>query len=62
VGGFVGPGGAAAALARALRELLSDGDRRAELGRRARRRVEERFGLEPVGAALRSFLLQRDAM
>jgi glycosyltransferase involved in cell wall biosynthesis len=60
--GIVVPTGDAEALARALRELLSDGDRRAELGRRARRRVEERFGLEPVGAALRSFLLQRDAM
>jgi glycosyltransferase involved in cell wall biosynthesis len=48
------------ALARALGELLDDDDRRAALGRRARKRVEERFALEPVGRALRSFLVDRD--
>ena len=35
---------------RPLGELLDDADRRADLGRRARTRVEERFALEPVGA------------
>jgi len=48
------------ALARALGELLDDDDRRADLGRRARKRVEERFALEPVGRALRSFLVDRN--
>ena len=47
-------------LALALGELLDDHDRRTELGRRARARVEEQFALEPVGAALRAFLVDRD--
>lgn len=55
--GLVVPRGDAEALAAALRRLLEDGDLRAGLGRRARARVEERFALEPVGAALRAFLL-----
>jgi starch synthase len=46
-------------LARALGELLDDAGRRADLGRRARERVEEHFALEPVGAALRAFLVDR---
>ena len=49
------------ALARALVELLDDTGRRAELGRAARIRVERSFALEPVGTALRSFLVDRDA-
>jgi len=49
------------ALARALGELLDDTGRRAELGRAARIRVERSFALEPVGTALRSFLVDRDA-
>ena len=59
--GIVVPTGDAGALGAALRDLLADGDRRAELGRRARRRVAERFALGPVGAALRSFLVDRNA-
>ena len=59
--GIVVPREDADALARALGELLDDAPRRAELARRARRRVEERFGLEPVGAALRAFLVDRAA-
>ena len=35
----------------AIGALLADAERRAELGRRARARVEERFSLEAVGAA-----------
>jgi len=57
--GTVVPRGDVDALALALRDLLADGERRAELGQRARRRAEEHFALEPVGAALRSFLLSR---
>jgi starch synthase len=49
------------ALARALGELLDDTGRRAELGRAARIRVERSFALEPVGTALRAFLVDRDA-
>jgi glycosyltransferase involved in cell wall biosynthesis len=59
--GVVVPRGDADALARALGELLDDETRRADLGRRARRRVEELFALEPVGAALRAFLVDRNA-
>jgi glycosyltransferase involved in cell wall biosynthesis len=58
--GLVVAHGDADALARALGELLDDDDRRADLGRRARKRVEERFALEPVGRALRSFLVDRN--
>jgi starch synthase len=57
--GVVVPRGDAGALARALADLLDDDDRRAELGRRARSRVETSFALEPVGAALRAFLVDR---
>jgi starch synthase len=59
--GIVVPREDVEALARALGELLDDAARRADLGRKARRRVEERFALEPVGRALRSFLVDRDA-
>ena len=57
--GIVVPRGDVDALTLALHDLLADGERRAELGQRARRRAEEHFALEPVGAALRSFLLGR---
>lgn len=49
------------ALANALGALLADDERRAELGRRARARVEGRFSLESVGAQLRAFLVDRTA-
>ncbi len=55
--GLVVPTGDAAALAGAIGELLADPGRRAELGRRARARADERYSLAAVGAALRSFLL-----
>ena len=45
------------ALAGAIDALLSDDERRAELGRRARVRVQERFSLEAVGSQLRAFLV-----
>ena len=48
------------ALALGLGELLDDADRRADLGRKARSRLEQSFALEPVGTALRSFLVDRD--
>jgi len=50
------------ALALGLGELLDDADRRADLGRKARSRVEQSFALEPVGTELRSFLVDRDAV
>ena len=55
--GLVVPTGDAAALAGAIGELLADPGRRAELGRRARARADERYSLAAVGAALRAFLL-----
>ncbi len=48
------------ALARALERLLADPSLRAELGTRARRRVERAFSFDVVGPALRAFLLPRD--
>jgi glycosyltransferase involved in cell wall biosynthesis len=45
------------ALAAHLAALLDDPQRRRELGRRARNRVETAFALEPVGRALRAFFL-----
>ncbi len=45
------------ALAGAIGSLLADEKRRADLGRRARARVEERFSLEAVGTQLRAFLV-----
>jgi glycosyltransferase involved in cell wall biosynthesis len=55
--GIVVPSGDGSALADALCALLDDRERRSELGLRARARVEERFGLEAVGAQLRAFLV-----
>ena len=54
--GLVVPTGDAGALAGALGRLLDDGDLRDPLGRAARARAESAFGLETVGASLRSFL------
>lgn len=51
VTGLLVPPGDAPALARALAELLQDPERRAAMGRRARIRAEERFGLERVAAS-----------
>jgi glycosyltransferase involved in cell wall biosynthesis len=45
--------------ASALAALLADDERRAHFGRRARRRVEEHFSLEAVGAQLRAFVVDR---
>jgi glycosyltransferase involved in cell wall biosynthesis len=45
------------ALAAGLGTLLDDEPRRLAMGRQGRRRVEESFALEPVGNALRAFLL-----
>ena len=58
-GGVVVPRGDARALAAALEELLTEEPRRRELGRRARRRVEEAFSLDSVGEQLRDFLVRR---
>ncbi len=57
--GLVVPAGDVSGLASGIGKLLDDDDRRAELGRRARRRVEERFSLDSVGAQLRAFLIDR---
>jgi glycosyltransferase involved in cell wall biosynthesis len=61
-GGIVVPVGDPGALARALGRLLDDERLRAELGARARQRVEERFSLEVVGAQLRQFMASRGAI
>jgi starch synthase len=47
--------------AAAVAALLADDSRRADLGRRARSRVEEHFSPEAVGAQLRAFLVDRKA-
>jgi glycosyltransferase involved in cell wall biosynthesis len=47
------------AFGRALLRLVDDAAARAELGRRARERVETAFSLEVVGAELRSLLVDR---
>ena len=57
--GEIVPVGDAESFARALGALLDDPDRSAQLGARARRRVEERFSHESVGRELRDFLLRR---
>jgi glycosyltransferase involved in cell wall biosynthesis len=57
--GIVVPRDDPIALGDALGALLDDEERRAELARRARRRVEETFALRVVGAQLRSFLIER---
>jgi len=61
VGGLVVPRADPGALASALARLLDDAALAGELGRRARRRVEERFSLAAVGAQLREFLSRRGA-
>ena len=55
--GIVVPRNDAPALAAALGGLLDDAERRRELGNATRRRVEERFGLDAVGAQLRDLLI-----
>ncbi|MGH3134036.1 MAG: glycosyltransferase family 4 protein [Gaiellaceae bacterium] len=55
--GVVVPRGDAGALALALGALLDDADRRLELGRACRRRAEDHFSLDVVGAQLRGFLI-----
>jgi starch synthase len=57
--GIVVPRDDPIALGDALGALLDDDERRVELARRARRRVEERFALRAVGAQLWSFLIER---
>jgi len=55
-GGLVVPRGDAKALALALGRVLDDEAIRQEMGRCARRRVEEGFSLDTVGQQLRGFL------
>jgi glycosyltransferase involved in cell wall biosynthesis len=52
--GVVVPAGDVAALTRALAELAADGGRRADLGRRARERVAERFTADGMRAGVRA--------
>jgi glycosyltransferase involved in cell wall biosynthesis len=59
--GLVVPRGDTEALADALGTLLDDDDRRRQLGRAARRRVQQRFSLEAVGRQLRTFLVESPA-
>jgi starch synthase len=56
-GGLVVPVADAAALARALRELLLDLSRARRVGEAARRRVERAYSLDVVGSQLRAALL-----
>lgn len=58
-GGVVVRRGDAAALAKALGRILDDEDWSRELGKRARRRVENFFSLERIGQQLRDFLVSR---
>ena len=57
--GIVIPRGDAAALAEAIGRLLDDETLRRGLGQRARRRAQESFSVEVVGAQLRAFLEDR---
>ena len=56
-GGVLVPAGDPQALGREIARLLEDEERRAELGRRARSRVETAFSPEAVGAKLRDFFV-----
>lgn len=56
-GGIVVPRGDAGAFASALGRILDDPEHGAELGRRARRRVEQAFSLDTVGQQLRAAML-----
>jgi starch synthase len=49
------------ALASGLKQLISDPALRADLGRRGRRRADERFSMETVGTELRRFMTARGA-
>jgi glycosyltransferase involved in cell wall biosynthesis len=60
-GGIVVPPGDVGALTGALGRILDDERLRRELGARARRRVEQRFSLEVVGAQLRHFMAGKGA-
>lgn len=51
VSGYLVPAGDPAALARRIRDVLRDDDRRRELGRRGRARVQSEFSLEVQSAA-----------
>jgi glycosyltransferase involved in cell wall biosynthesis len=53
-GGVIVPRDDAVAFAAALGELVDDAERRRALGTRAKRRVDEHFGLEHVGRRLRT--------
>ena len=59
-GGLVVPREDSRALALALGRVLDDQAWRLELGKRARRRVEEYFSPEAIGKQLRSFLLREE--
>lgn len=52
--GYVVPFGDSAGLARVLRRLLADSELRDSMGRRARRRVEERFSISSVATRYRA--------
>jgi glycosyltransferase involved in cell wall biosynthesis len=60
-GGVVVPRGDSSTLARELGRLLDDPPLARRLGERARRRMEESFSYEAVGARLASFLARREA-
>jgi glycosyltransferase involved in cell wall biosynthesis len=57
--GIVVPRGDAPALAEAIGRLLDDETLRRALGQRARRRAQQSFSLEAVGAQLRAFMQDR---
>jgi len=57
--GIVIPRGDAAAFAEAIGRLLDDETLRRGLGQRARRRAQESFSVQAVGAQLRAFMQDR---
>jgi len=61
-GGILVPRADAGALAGALGRLLDNEQWSRQLGERARRRVEQRFSLETVGAELRDFIAGHGAL